>query len=231
VVTLLVAAAVPLLVAFAPYALAGALPSTHVLSYHGYPGVGDLSLAAQPDLAVQAVGVRLQRFSSLTVWLINHGRWIAAAGVLAVAAVGARARASAPQMATLLWLAIYAFGVNFFFQYLVWGLPFFLMAGYLRSVLIAQLVLIVPTLLFYLGPWHHMSLAVIYGAVMIGMWVVAVCAFFLQGRRLVAQPPTTAIAAEHHAVPVGEGTRRRLPMIDRFQVSGRLSKSARLRDR
>jgi hypothetical protein len=179
VVTLLLAAALPLVVAFAPFALAGTLPSTHVLSYHGYPGVGDLSLAVQPDMGVQAVGIQNQRFSSLTLWLIHHGSLVAAAGLLAVAAVGVRARPAASQMAALLWLAVYAFGVNFFFQYLVWGLPFFVMAGYLRSVLAAQLVLIVPTLLFYLGPWHQLGVAVIYDVVMIGMWVVAVTAFLV----------------------------------------------------
>jgi hypothetical protein len=84
--------------------------------------------------------------------------------------------------------------VNFFFQYLVWGLPFFLMAGYLRSVLIAQLVLIVPTLLFYLGPWHHAILAVVYGVAMIGMWGAALCAFFILAWRLALAP--TAVAPQ-----------------------------------
>lgn len=65
-------------------------------------------------------------------------------------------------MAVLLWLAVYAFGVNFFFQYLVWGLPFFVMAGYIRSTLVVQLLVLPPTLLFYLRPWHEVGVAAVY---------------------------------------------------------------------
>lgn len=184
-VTLLGAAAVPLLVAFAPYAVAGGLPAAHALSYRGLPGVGDLSLAAQPNLAQLALGIANPRASGLTEFLIRHGTLVVVAGLLAVAAIGAYTRAEAPQMATLLWLAVYAFGVNFFFQYLVWGLPFFLMAGYLRSVLWVQLLLILPTVLFYLGPWHAESLAVLYDVVMIGLWLAALGGFCALAWRMI----------------------------------------------
>jgi hypothetical protein len=184
-VTLLGAAAVPLLVAFAPYAIAGRLPAAHALSYRGLPGVGDLSLAAQPNLAQLALGIANPHASGLTEFLIRHGTLVVVAGLLAVAAIGAYTRAEAPQMATLLWLAVYAFGVNFLFQYLVWGLPFFLMAGYLRSVLWVQLLLILPTVLFYLGPWHAESLAVVYGVVMIVLWLAALGAFCALAWRMI----------------------------------------------
>lgn len=188
-VTLVLAAAVPVVASFAPFAVAGTLPSAHTLSYHGLPGVGDLSLAVQPNLAEVALGIAHPHVSALTELLINHGTVVIAAGVLAVAAIGALTRADAPQMATVLWLAVYAFGVNFFFQYLVWGLPFFLMAGYLRSVLVAQLLLILPAVLFYSEPWHAVILAVLYAVVMIGMWAVALGAFCgLSWRHLRARP-------------------------------------------
>lgn len=175
--TLLAATAVPLLVCFVPFWLAGTLPSAHVLVYRGLPGVGDLSLAAQPDLAELALGMGSPRASGLTQLLIQHGTVLVVAALLAVAAVGARTRGPAPQMAVLVWLAVYAFGVNFFFQYLVWGLPFLLMAGYVREVFVAQTVLILPTLLFYLRPWHHTIIAVVYAIVMIGLWAASVCGF------------------------------------------------------
>jgi hypothetical protein len=187
-ITLLLAAAAPILVAFAPFAFAGTLPALHALSYRGLPGAGDLSLAVQPSLAQLTLGIANPGASGLTEFLIRHGTLVIAAGLLVVAAVGARSRAGAPQMASLVWLGIYAFGVNFFFQYLVWGLPFFLMAGYLRSVLVAQLVLIGPTVLFYLRPWHEPSLAVVYDIVMIGMWAIAVCAFFALSWQRVRHP-------------------------------------------
>ena len=33
----------------------------------------------------------------------------------------------------LLWLALFVFNPNFLPQYLIWALPFFLMAGYLKG--------------------------------------------------------------------------------------------------
>ena len=197
--TLLIATALPLLVAFAPFAIAGTLPSAHALTYRGLPGVGDLSLAAQPNLAQLALGIARPGASDLTVFLIRHGHLVVLVGLIAVAAIGVWTRAQAPQMATLLWLAVYAFGVNFFFQYLVWGFPFFLMAGYLRSVLVAQLLLILPALLFYLGPWHAPSLAVIYDVVMIGLWVVALGAFFVLALRLAQERTVRPGVAELRA--------------------------------
>jgi hypothetical protein len=58
-----------------------------------------------------------------------------------------------------------------------------------------QLLLILPAVLFYLGPWHATSLAVIYDVVMIGLWLAALGAFLVlagrlvQERRLVAAAP------------------------------------------
>lgn len=187
VITLLLATAAPVALAFAPFALSGTLPALHVLSYRGLPGVGDLSLAAQPNLAKLALSAGSPAASSLTQLLSQHGNVVVAAGLLLVAVIGARSRAPAPQMAALVWLAVYAFGVNFFFQYLVWGLPFFLMAGYIRSVLAAQTVLIAPTLLFYFRPWHQQSVVALYAVLMIAMWTIAVWAFAALGWRLSRQ--------------------------------------------
>jgi len=96
-------------------------------------------------------------------------------------------------MATILWLAVYVLGINFFFQYLIWGLPFFVMAGYLRSVSAAQLTLIVPSLLFYLRPWHQAGLAIVYDVLMIGLWAIALVTFLILGWRLIGQRPRVAM--------------------------------------
>jgi hypothetical protein len=191
-VMLVGAAAVPMLVAFAPFAFAGTLPPARVLSYRGLAGVGDLSLVVQPDLAELDVGTGNPAASALSRALIAHGTLVVAAGLLLVGLIGLRSRADAPQMSAVLWLAVYAFGVNFFFQYLVWGLPFFVMAGWLRSVLVAQVVLLVPTLLFYLSPWHAGWLAVVYAVTMIGAWALATGAFAYEAGRLSRRSPTRA---------------------------------------
>ena len=192
-VLLLAAAALPVLVSLAPFAIAGSLPPAHVFSYHGLPGVGDLSLVAQPNLAQLALGIGNPGASPLTEWLIRHGTILVVAGLLIVAGVGLRSRAGAPQMATILWLAVYVLGINFFFQYLIWGLPFFVMAGYLRSVSAAQLTLIVPSLLFYLRPWHQAGLAVVYDVLMIGLWAIALVTFLILSWRLIGQRPRVAM--------------------------------------
>jgi len=186
--TLLAAAALPLVVAFAPFAVAGKLPSPQVLTYRGLPGAGGLSLLAQPELSLATLGIRGTGFSGLSDALVRHGGLLVGAGLLAVAAVGARSRPRALDLAVLLWLAVYAFGVNFFFQYLLWGLPFFLMAGYVREVLVAQAVLLLPTLIFYLRPWHRPVVAVAYTAAMLLLLVACFGAFALLARRLLRTP-------------------------------------------
>ena len=47
--------------------------------------------------------------------------------------------------AALIWLAIFVANPNFAWHYLIWGLPFFLMSGFVRETLIFSL-LAVPAL-------------------------------------------------------------------------------------
>lgn len=198
--TLLAAAALPLVLAFAPFAVAGKLPSPHVLTYRGLPGAGGLSLLAQPDLSLATLGISPTRLSAPSDALVRYGGLLIGAGLLAVAAVGARSRARALPLAVLLWLAVYAFGVNFFFQYALWGLPFFLMAGYVREVLVVQAVLLPASLIFYARPWHRPIVAIAYTATM--LLVLAVCsgAFGLLVRRLLRAP---LLAAQRSPGTVG----------------------------
>jgi len=188
--TLLAAAALPLALAFAPFALVRKLPSAHVLTYRGLPGAGGLSLLAQPDLSFAVLGIRGTQLSALSDVLARYGGLLVGAGLLSVAAVGvrARARASALELTVLVWLAVYAFGVNFFFQYALWGLPFFLMAGYVREVLVLQAVLLLPTLIFYGRPWHVPAVAIAYTAIMVLVLVASLGAFALFARHLLLAP-------------------------------------------
>ena len=168
--TLAGAAALPLILAFLPYAAAGALPEAQRLAYRGIPGAGGLSLVVQPELPQAYLGIRSLTFSGLTRALTDHGAFLVAASLLAVGYVGARTRAAAPQLAVLLWLAVFAFGVNFFFQYALWGLPFLLMAGLLRVVALAQGALLLAMAIFYLRPWEQPLVGGAYSALMLGLW-------------------------------------------------------------
>jgi len=188
--TLLGAAAVPLVVAFLPFAVAGALPDLQRLAYRGIPGAGGLSLVVQPELPQAYLGIRGLSPSGLTRALTEQGSLVVAASLLAVGYVGAKTRAAAPQLAVLLWLVVFAFGVNFFFQYALWGLPFLLMAGLLRVVAVAQAVLALAMAIFYLRPWDEPAIGWAYSVLMLGLWAAvavgsaAVAVRLLRGGRV-----------------------------------------------
>jgi Glycosyltransferase family 87 len=183
---LVAAAATPMLLAFAPYTLAGTLPSSQLLSYRGLAGVGGLSLAVQPDFAVAALGVRPVARTDVAQAVADHGNLVLYVGLVAVAAVGWIWRPRPLQMAVLLWLAVYAFGANFFFQYALWGLPFFLMAGYVRQVLVVQVALLPPALAFYGRPWESELVAAGYAGLMLLVLAASLAGFAIVVRRLVS---------------------------------------------
>ena len=194
-VTLMGAAATPVVVAFLPFALAGTLPEPDVLTYRGVPGAGSLSLLVQPEIAAAVLGTDEVGFSSLSRFVADKSAVFIAIALLLVAAIGLRTRASAVPMAVLLWLAVYTFGVNFFFQYAIWGLPFMLMAGYVRYVLAVQAALLVPMLLFYMRPWDHTALAVVYAGLMVIVWASACGGFAALARSLLRRAPARGAPA------------------------------------
>jgi hypothetical protein len=188
-VLLIVGALAPVALAFAPFAVRGTLPSSDVLAYRGLPGNGGLSLLLQPTLSWDALGLRPSHLSGASRQLYDHGNWLTAAGLVAVAAIGARTRAAAVPMAVLLWLAVYVFGANFFFQYALWGLPFFLMAGYVREVLVAELALLPPTVVFYSRPLTAEAAGYLYVAAMVALYAAVVVAFVVLARRRLRAAP------------------------------------------
>ena len=147
------AVAVPLL-ALTPFLINGS-DISHVLAYHGGAGEGGISLLVGPRLAPYAFGVahglpgppRGQVDRMLSVY--QASRFIFGTGLLIVAAALFRYRPPPVRGAILLWLTVYALGVTFFMQYLVWALPFLLLAGYVRPALVAQLVLLAPIYVAY----------------------------------------------------------------------------------
>ena len=181
---LLGGAVTPVALAFAPFALAGSLPSIDVLTYRGLPGVGGISLLAQPTFAVAVLGIRPVAPSGLAELVADHGSLLTYAALLGVAVVGWRSRRSPVEIATLLWLAVLVFGVNFFFQYALWGLPFFLMAGHVRGVAAAQVALGGASLIFYLRPWSTEPIAGFYAILMLGLLAAAFVSLAITSRRL-----------------------------------------------
>jgi hypothetical protein len=90
--------------------------------------------------------------------------------LLATAALTLRLRAV--DRAAALWLAFYVATPVFFFQYLIWGLPFLLLAGRLRLALAVQAAALVPMLLFYTRPHESDAAATVYWITLVGLWAL-----------------------------------------------------------
>ncbi len=153
--------------------------------YSGPPGAGGISLVLQPGLAERWLTDDPWAFSGITQFLVDQGFVI---NVLALAGVSAliwRLRPEPAKAVMLLWLAVYAVGTGFFLQYLVWGVPFMLMAGYVREVALLQAAVVVPTLLFYLAPWEEGAVVLLYVPLMIAVWIGTVVAAALLVRGMV----------------------------------------------
>lgn len=208
-VTLIAAAAAVPLLSLIPFLITTPGVVLGTFDYAGVPGAGGLSLVVQPEMAERW----LTQFHDLNrvneILLANRSAWT----LLTVALVGAfvyRRRTAPALAATLLWLSFYVTGTGFFFQYLIWGLPFMLMAGLVASVALVELAVAVPMLLFYLGPWESGAIPVVYWVLMVGLWV-AFCAWLYSlarrehgdaGEQRRARPPLIATATARLAAAI-----------------------------
>lgn len=189
-----------------------------VVGYTGVPGWGGLSLVLDPGLAWRyiASGSSFGHPGGLTSALQSASGWITLGGLVAYAAFIFRCRPALIDAIVLLWLAVFAFSPNFFLNYLVWGVPFFIMAGYLAEVAVLQVLLVMPTVAYYLSLWPAPSsaAAILYVPFMFGLWIFFVAATvalaFRLARRRSAHPASmqrplvslaTAGPAESHPVP------------------------------
>jgi hypothetical protein len=137
----------------------------------GLPGFGGISLLVQPSLS--EIWLHTNRgvgLSPASRALFDHGAFFAMSAVLIVGALMARRRTPPGTAAVLLWLTVYAFGINFGITYLIWGLPFFLMTGHLRAVAALQAALVVPMLLLYVDAGRSLPLEVVYVPIMLAVW-------------------------------------------------------------
>jgi hypothetical protein len=170
------AVAVPLAM-LAPFLMVDAGSVIDHLRYRGFPGLGGLSLVATPQFPLFWQAGHLPPAGDQTAFLLDHGDLIAAAGLLAAAAVLARFRPDPLGAAVILWLTVWVFGVNFFVQYLVWGLPFLLARGQLRAVAAIHLLAGPAVLLLYLERSEEWLLWSVYTVPMIALWLL--CAVLL----------------------------------------------------
>jgi hypothetical protein len=186
--TLIVAAAIMPVLAFLPFLAADPAGVEEALRYRGVPGVGGISLLVQPELARTWMNEVPVTGTGITFWLLDWGGPITAAALLSVTAFLFRFRPSPHEGVALLYLAVWVFGINFFLQYVIWGFPFLLMAGYVREVALAQALMLPATVLVYLRPWEAEAAAWAYVPASLGIWAGAAVGLFLLGRRIAGRP-------------------------------------------
>lgn len=173
------AVAVPV-IALAPWLMTELQPTLDALRYNGLPGVGGLSLLAQPGLADYWIRAEPVQLSALTNALIDARTPITAAGLGAVALVVLRRRPDPATAALLVFLGVFVFGLNFGPRYLLWALPFALMAGWLREVAILQAVAVVAAVMLVAAPFEAGWAPVAFASIMLSLlaafavWLVVV---------------------------------------------------------
>jgi hypothetical protein len=187
------AALAVLLLALGPLWASG-IDLSRVVRYAGFPGWGGLSLVVDPAygwhvLTATGASFTAPARSDLLQTIQENARWITAVALATYMGFVFRYRPAAVDAAALLWLVVYAFSPNFFLNYLVYGLPFFIMAGFLVEVALLQALLIVPTVAYYIVLWPAPSTAtgVLYVPALIALWAAWVLATLAMAWRVVEQ--------------------------------------------
>lgn len=124
-------------------------------------------LGTRPDVAL----------SPASRALFDHGTPFAVGALLVTGAVLLWRRVEPLPASVLMWLTVYAFGINFGITYLIWGMPFFLLAGYLRAVLLIQAALVIPLALLYIRIGRDLPLHWVYTPILLALWIGLVAWF------------------------------------------------------
>ena len=174
------AVAVPLAM-LAPFLVADASGTVDAFRYSGLPGQGGLSLIVQPHVVDAWVGhTPLYEEKNLlepVTGLIN------AAVIAGILLVTVRRRAPAVPAAIFVWLAVFAFGSGFTFSFVLWLVPFLLLAGHLRAAVLAQVAMVPPALLLVTAPFDA-PVPAAYAVWMIVAWLATVAALAVAYRGL-----------------------------------------------
>jgi glycosyl transferase family 87 len=194
VVVLVASALVVPALAFAPFLVADWDGTVHTFQAHrALPGFGGIGLLVQPELAKIWLNNGSAEPSGVSRFLLEHQGPIVA--VLMVPVVGlVLARRPRPVVgAALLFSALVVLDPGFGFQYVLWALPFALMAGCIWQVAVLEALLFPPAALLYWHPFGHAPTAV-YATFMIAAWLFAMWALVRLGGALVTYSPRASSA-------------------------------------
>ena len=124
-----------------------------VTANRGVPGFGGLSAFLQPELTRYWATLDGDVGPNSAVEVLTDAQnWIVGAAVLATGVLLWRKRVEPLPGAVLIWLVVYATNPNFAFQYLIWGLPFFIIAGHLRATAVLTAMATPPAVILLLHP-------------------------------------------------------------------------------
>ncbi len=127
----LIASAVALpLASVLPFLIADWHHATKSLTANkGLPGIGGLSIMIQPNLAHGWLNGIPTAPTSVTSFFLREQNVIVGAAALLTGSLAYLRRLDAVTAAALIWLVLYVVNPNWNYNYLVWGVPFFLLAG------------------------------------------------------------------------------------------------------
>lgn len=188
-VTLAASAAAVLAAAMGPFVLATPSEALRIFTYHGVPGFGGVSLLVQPDFPQRTLAGLPVEASDALLFMRDHGHRVVLLPALALlAGLFWWRRPDALTASVLLWLTVWAFGANFFLQYLVWGLPFLLARGHLVAAAAVQLGLSAALLASYNAPVPEGWALWAYTVPVVAFLVASVAAVVLLAARVIRRP-------------------------------------------
>lgn len=160
---------IPLLM-FAPFLAADAEGVRRAIGYSGSPGAGGLSMLLQPGIVEYRLGDALGsvRFNGPSSFFYDFGGVMA---LLALAGTSLLLLLKRPEPvlgALLLIVTMYVFAPNNYLHYVVWCLPFLVMAGWTRLAALIAAWMLIPSAIAYwaadpdLAPLYILSMAILY---------------------------------------------------------------------
>jgi hypothetical protein len=162
------------------------------VQHGGFPGASGLQLLLQPGLAWHYLSDYVFDLSTASRTLQMRGWILTLVAVIAAAIVLMRYRPPPVVGASLLWLAVYVTAANWQAQYMAWGIPFFLMAGWVWPVVAVDAVLVLVMLITYAGyrgfdpiSWVPGWRAPTYFVCVELLWLVALAGTILLARSII----------------------------------------------
>lgn len=188
------ALALPLL-ALAPWLLADLDGTVRALrSHRALPGFGGIGLLAQPEMAGLWLHETPHDLTGFSEFLLERQQLLLLPALVPFALLVVVRRLEPTLAAAILMCALVLLNVGFAFQYVVWALPFALLAGWVKQTAAVQAALFLPAAMLYWDPFGF-SPTGLYVVLMILAWLASAAALVALALRLARRPPGALASA------------------------------------